>query len=247
MIAQVRPLIRAAAAALVALLGGCGYAGSGADNAFVRKAAWFDMLDGGDIRRACAPGAPDRLRLVYNQDYRSHVRIYDIDAGAPGAGGKPGDGAALAVVVVTDKPPALEIGLPIAVEGWGNNTARKALTPAELGRLVGAIERDRMLGPGPEGLRVDAFETFWTVSGCRGGKPVFDVARFPSDRFAGLTFPDALFAHDATGVAVAPPRALAAEDLPLQNWSNARETASYGRSHFTLVAGREGFRGALRL
>src|SRR5690242_20707907 len=60
------------AAAALGLLAGCAYHGDHrgtVDNPGVRKVAWFSYLDGGDIRDTCAPGSPDRFRLVYNGQY----------------------------------------------------------------------------------------------------------------------------------------------------------------------------------
>src|SRR5262249_48173552 len=66
------------------LLAACTYRGD-IDNPIVSGLSWFSYLDGTDIRTACAGGAPDRYRLVYNGRYEEQVRSYDISA--DGAGG----------------------------------------------------------------------------------------------------------------------------------------------------------------
>ena len=66
------------------LLAGCTYRGD-IDNPAVRKVSWFSYLDGTDIRTACAEGAPDSYRLVYNGRYEEQLRSYEITA--DGAGG----------------------------------------------------------------------------------------------------------------------------------------------------------------
>jgi len=56
------------------------------DGVLGRKLAWFSYLNGEDIRAACAAGAPDRFRFVYNADYTEHVRAYDVTADPRGGG-----------------------------------------------------------------------------------------------------------------------------------------------------------------
>lgn len=72
---------------------------------------------------------------------------------------------------------------------------------------------------------------------CVGGRLTFNAFRFPSDRFANLTFPRLLFDWDPTGIAVNPPRELTPFDIYGQ--SNIED--KYPR--FTLTVGTNGLAG----
>ena len=65
---------------VVFALSGCAQATTGeVSNPLERKWTWIDFISAGDVRRACEPGAPDRMRFVLNADRSRQVRIYDVD------------------------------------------------------------------------------------------------------------------------------------------------------------------------
>ena len=60
-----------------ALLGGCAYRGE-IDSPLWQRVTWFSYLGGTDIAQACAAGAGERYRIIYNGRYDEQLRSYEI-------------------------------------------------------------------------------------------------------------------------------------------------------------------------
>ncbi len=195
-----RRLLGAACLVGLGLLSACAYRG-GIEQPLIQKFAWFSYLNGDDIRAACGPGAPSQYRLVYNGQYHRQVRSYEILA----AGG--GGGAAYTARVQGAAGIHFS-GLSLAnldsFGGW--TTARARLEAPDLAELERALHDSAAFSPPPSGMNLASEEFFWIFVGCREGKVVFNAWRSGDGRFAALSFPALLLRHDATGVAVNPPR-----------------------------------------
>lgn len=179
----------------VALLGGCAYTGA-ADNAVSRNLTWFSNLGGEDIRKACAPGASDRYRFIYNGIYEKHVRSYDLHMLPDGRG------AALSAWVrpetdLTQAIPILQLG-----SIWGGKRAQSTLPLQAMTDLRTALAADRFRTFKPEVLRLPSNEFYWTAVACVEGRFYSNAWLYPSDRFKALKFPAILSEYDRTGVAL---------------------------------------------
>ncbi|MFQ5775029.1 MAG: hypothetical protein ACE5GS_10970 [Kiloniellaceae bacterium] len=221
------------AAVLLALLAGCTYRGA-IDQPVTLKATWFSYLNGDDIRAACVAGAPSWYRLVYNADYDQQLRSYEVVA--DGAGGayyaarvQMGGGIDLTRLSLRD---------PQSPARW--TTARVRLSGADLAELEAALARSGAFAAAPQGLRLASEEFYWIFSGCREGRFYFNAWRYPSQRFAGLLFPDVLLRHDRTGIAVNPPRRVAPIDRTRSRGAGPEEDAT---PRFDLEIGEAGLKG----
>lgn len=189
-------------AALLALAA-CSYHGD-IDNPAVRKVAWFSYLDGGDIRAACADGALDRYRLVYNARYEEQLRSYEITAD--------GGGGAHLVARAMGPTNLAEVSLDDLLAPWRGRRSEARLTPAELRQFVSTLEASGMFAGAPVGLRLFSGDFYWVASACRNGIFYYNAWLYPGDRFARLRFPGFLFARDKTGLPVNPPRFVSVGD-----------------------------------
>lgn len=192
-------------------------------NPLVRKATWFSYLNGDDLRAACVPGAPDRLRLVHNADYMQRVRVAELGPADPGAGGAAGPwrlttrvlGGGLASITLDPDDPFR------ALAPFSGTVTRVTLDAATAARLLSALRQDGLGGPVPARRELLSWWFWWLAVGCLEGRPVFqawaerwgdeggaeDRAHRP---YAALRFPALLTAVDGTGVplltpAMAPP------------------------------------------
>ena len=221
------------------VLAACTYRGE-IDTPATIKATWFSYLNGDDIRAACAEGAGDSYRLIYNADYNEQIRSYEVV-------GDEGDGARLTVRVQGRSGLVLEefrLADPLAWMSW--KTSRASLDAQTLGQLERALEQSGAFRPAPAGLRLHSRETFWVASLCRDGVFSFNAWRFPSARFDEVAFDEILFGHDATEVAVREPRAVLPGDRrpesPRQRQGNDRSGST-----FNLLVGENGLAGHLAL
>ena len=222
--------LRAGAGIVLLLLSGCAYDGSG--DPVSRKFSWFDYLGGGDIRAACAAGAADRYRLVYNAIYVEQVRTYDLSVNPDGSG------TLQSRVFGSPKLSAFSIGgISDLTSPWRGEAVSRRLDAAAVAALDADIAASGAYGPAPEGLRLDSDRFYWTVAACKGGVFRFNAYQWPSDRFAALKFPERLFAWDETGVTVHPPREADTREI---HGSNNPE----GAARFTVEVGANGLMGA---
>lgn len=186
------------------LLAGCTYRGD-IDNPAVRKVAWFSYLDGTDIRTACAAGALDRYRLVYNGRYEEQLRSYEVTT----------DGAGGAYLVARAKGPAnaFDVSLSDVLAPWRWQSSETQLSPAEHQQFVALLEQSGQFAGAPDGLRLFSGDFYWVGSACRNGVFSFHAWAFSTDGFAQLRFAEFLFNHDRTGLPVNPPRKIPAGEF----------------------------------
>lgn len=170
-----------------------------ADNYLLRGFTWFGVLDGKDLREACLPGAPDRLRFVYNAIYHEQLRVYELERPFPGA-------PATLEARVRTRPNFADFTIGELILGPRDPTSRAVLDERAFAHLVDALMADGFAQPVPRGLTLPSDGFYWIVSGCLGGR--FDINGWlhPTERFTALRFPALLFARDMTGVPVNPPR-----------------------------------------
>ncbi|MCW9039743.1 MAG: hypothetical protein OQJ76_04535 [Rhodospirillales bacterium] len=187
-----------------ALLAGCTF--QGGDNPVARKLTWFDYVDGGDIRRSCAPGSPLRYRFVFNASYEEQVRTYDFDDITQG-------GVLKARVFGAADLSSLSVGKAgDLLDPWRGALVTVPLSVEDLGRLHTSMIADGVYDAAPKGLELPSHSFYWTVASCRSGQFHFNAFLWPSEDFTALRFPDLLFGWDTTGVAVNPPRPTTEDD-----------------------------------
>ncbi len=193
---------RGLGALLVALLLlGCRADGGVPGNPIGIKLQWFSFLDGDDFRDRCGPGWPDRYRLIYNARFEEQVRVYDVAAYGSEA-------------ILLARAVAPGFGLTEAREGldfgWQKSKAR--LSPAEFSEFRRRLRESGFYEPTPVGLELFSPDFYWVGISCEDGAFHYTAFARPSPAFAALTFPEFLFSHDETGLAVNPPRDIPASE-----------------------------------
>jgi hypothetical protein len=182
------------------LLGSCTYGDFGnIDNPLVRRAQWFSYLRGEDIQAACVEGAPERYRLIYNADFRSQVRAYEVTAD--------GMGGALYMARAVPNGAALSSFTFQTTAGWWRWDRSEAVMSAEMfDDLRFRLAEDGYFDRSGASVRLSSFEYYWLVTACVDGQ-------FESGAWANLQtpllklrFPEPLFLLDETGLPVAAPR-----------------------------------------
>jgi hypothetical protein len=162
-----------------------------------RSFTWFDYLGGGDLRRACGPGAASRWRIVYNATWAEQVRTYDVTLGPA---------------------PAVEAhvfsgGVDLVYRGgrlfpsWFGRGARHELTDREAADLRRALSAD-VPEPASVGSFLRSDDYYLAASRCVGGRFAFAAWTMAQADLARLPFLPALLAFDHTGQPVEPPRRL---------------------------------------
>lgn len=186
---MIRPLLRLAA--FLALTGTAAAQGI-PTNPIGRTFQWPDIMAGNDIRAACAPGAPERWRFVYNAIYSEQVRSYDI-------------AESRLETRVFDR---LGIGYMTTFslsEFIHGAVSVVPIAPEDLRRLIAVWESDLPQAVAPVGhLRSDRF--FWTTAGCRGGRFVAAAFNYPPDGSTPFAFVPELARFDRSGKPGNPPR-----------------------------------------
>lgn len=219
--------------ALLLAVAGCSYRGN-IDNPIARHLTWFSYIGGDDIRAACGPGMLDWYRLVYNARYEEQLRSYEVVA--DGAGG------AILVARALGSPAPLSVvaGTPLPSWGWARSETR--LDEAAFAAFEQTMVDSGFFEPPPVGLRLSSGDFWWVASGCIDEAFHFSAWRHTPDHAADLDFPAFLFAHDATGVPVNPPRPVASARFgPRGNRDNWG-----GRIDFTLEVTAAGVGGGPR-
>lgn len=201
-----RRRIRSPLAMLAALLtaglmvGACTTSGD-ISNPIQRKVAWFSHLNGDDIRAACKPGAPDRLRLVHNADYSKRVRVVDAMETADG-------GLAMTTRVIA--PARLSSGVTIGgpssiLAPWAGEVHRAGLSPSQTRNLLTALARDGLGQPTPAGTQLRSQDYWWVGVACRGGLVAFQAWADKGRGYDRLTFPAVLAKLDNSAVPMRDP------------------------------------------
>jgi hypothetical protein len=182
------------------LLGSCTYGDFGnIDNPVVRRAQWFSYLRGEDIQAACVEGSADRYRLIYNADFRSQVRAYEVTAD--------GSGGAFYTARAVRNGAALSNFTFLTTSGWWRWDRSEAVMSAEMFEdLRLRLAEDGYFDRSGASVRLSSFEYYWLVTACVDGT-------FESGAWANLQtpllklrFPEPLFLLDETGLPVAAPR-----------------------------------------
>ena len=184
------------------LLGACAYHGENQtdiDNPVVRKVAWFSYLDGNDIRETCAPGAPDRFRLVYNGQYTKQIRSYEIRADGTS------DGVATYVARAMGDANLLEVQFPDLLAPWRWQSSNTKLSATEFAEFRGKLAQSGWGQGAPQGKRLHSQDFYWVASGCQDGQFHFDAWVDAQGDFAEIKFQDFLLARDQTGLAFRQP------------------------------------------
>ena len=213
--------LRRAVVLAMLVLAGCAQGSSGeVSNLFERKWTWIDFISAGDIRRACAPGAADRVRFVLNADRSRQVRVYDLDTAA---------GTLRTRVLV---PTVSLKQLPI------DSSLADLFSPAD---FTVQVDEDTLAGitaawrrdiDAPRGERPDHLLTewhFWLVGACIDGRYRFDVWVSPDADYRALQFPARLLPNDISNIPVY--RQGAGKRLGVNDYNPARQQ---GFSHYML-------------
>jgi len=223
------------ALALAMALAGCTGTPGRVEQPLTRKFAWFSYLNGDDLRRRCGAGQWE-VRLVYNGNYDTQVRAYDLVA--DGAGGAyltaratPRDYGSLTRLSLRD---------PLRPYRWRIAEAR--LNDAQRAELEAALRASGVYGPTPEGLRLRSWAWYWVAVACRDGEVFFNAWTYPSPRWDDLRLREALLPHDDTGVPFTAPKR--AEPFRPRG-SNPDEKG--GSPHFELRVGADGLTDTLAL
>ena len=173
-----------------------------------RKLTWFSVLNGDDIRAACGPGAPTRVRLVHNADYMVRVRVYDLVAPPPGPMAPPPGSLFLKTRVLGPTPASLTIDLDtpsLALASLGGLVTRRVIGPTEAARVHAALAADGLGGPPPRVDRLRSEDFWWLAVGCVEGDMRFHAWADPDPGYGALTFPAMLQALDGTAVPLRTP------------------------------------------
>ena len=231
-----RPL-RALALALALPLGACTAEPALMDLPGVQKLTWFSYVNADDLRQACAPGAPDRYRLIYNAHYLEQIRAYEVRADRSGgalveARVQSGYGIAAANITLTLEDP---------IAAWRWQRAEHRFRPGARARFEQALEESGFFAAAPTGLRLHSNAFYWVAAGCRDGRFHFNAWTYPSPGFERLTFPGLLL-RDGTQVAVNPPRKRDPGERTPRN-TPPRVSRAAQTPHFVLEVGRNGLVG----
>ena len=183
-------------------IAGCTYR-PGADNPVARSLSWFSYAGAADLRAACQPGSPDRMRLIYNGKYDEQIRSYDVAALAAGSGF---DGGTVEVRIrgVKDLSKGLELFDLFAA--WRADGRLIRISGSQTAALRRALDDSGLLRPVQGGIRLNSLEFYWLASACLDGKFTVNAWKYPSERFEALRFPPVLLKLDPTGPEINPPR-----------------------------------------
>jgi len=229
-------------ALLLGAVGACAAPGY-IDNPIVQKGTWFSYLDGGGLRDRCGPAvssevAPVRYRLIYNADYLTQVRIYEI-AGSLEQGGE------MTVTVKGEGRPFVFSGtVETLFDAWHHPQTTQSLTPADMAALQEALRQDGAYALAPDGERLPSYGYYWVVNGCDQGQTLFNAYRHPGPRFAQLRFPKWLKALDQSSIdwepaqPITPGAALGRPDKPYVGIYDDKDFQSH---QFEMVTKPKGF------
>lgn len=203
------------------------------ENPVTRSLYWFRYVGGTDVRKRCAAGGPDHIRLVYNAVWGEQVRTYDLTPA-------PGGGMSMTARVMVDQGNLASVDvrdLNGLLDPWRMRRSDIALSAAQASSLRDVIGRSGGYGPPPAGRELRSNEFWWTVASCVGGRWGFAAYDHASDRFARVAFAQPLFALERGAVPVAQPR-----DMPPGQFRRDRERDLNGVSYWQLAIGRDGLR-----
>lgn len=186
--------------AVVLVLAACQARGP-ADGRLGFRFQWLSYLQGDDIRATCQADGADRVRLIYNADFNSEIRTYDLYLYDGSGQMDTRRWVSSGTVVVT--------GGSINAAFDPTETGKVTLTAAQVQDLKGAFEASGFPGSVPVGdiLRSDAH--FWVALACVDG--VFGVQVWNGDRLRQVRFAGLLESLDSIGQPLPPAQV---RDLP---------------------------------
>ncbi len=174
------------------------------DNPLLRSFYWFRFVGGDDIKKACAAGAPDIYRLVYNATWREQVRAYDIETRPDGSGHM------IVRVLGPTVINSVEISEPSGIlDPWRGQRATAELSAGQVAALRQAIEASGGFAFPSRSFDIPSNAFYWAVSACHGGRFSSTAYLYEMDSFRAVRFDKMLFGWDTTGVTVNP-----VKDLP---------------------------------
>lgn len=191
------PLALALAAGLLA---GCAQVGP-TDDPVQRHFTWHRYVGGEDIASACAPGRPDRYRLVYNAIYSEQRRAYDIAV--------TDDGGALQETRVMTPGNLLDVPLTDPLRPWRGETSLARMSSAEFADLRAILAKAGLAAGPKDGMFLRGDDFYWAASACVDGKFHFQAWTHDEPGFAALPLMQAVARFDRTGVPVNPVREVA--------------------------------------
>jgi len=230
------PLARAAIAGLFSglLLAGCVSEGA-SDSPVAGRFTWISYVSGDDIRMACEAGSPEKYRFVFNARYDEQRRTYEIL-------GDSIDGGGFLTARARGRATISEIRSTDFLAPWRWQMSETRLNVQEMDQLRGALADAGFHGRPEVGLQLNSKAFYWAVVGCVDGEFVFGGWQHPSDTFDGLRFPEMLFAHDQTGMAINAPRRLTPIELGrVSQQANRRRSGDLPR--FLIAVREDGLRG----
>jgi hypothetical protein len=136
-----------------------------------------------------------------------------------------------------------EIALDDVLAPWRWEKAERTLTPAELKAFETALEASGMYAGAPDGLRLWSGDFYWVASGCRAGQFYYAAWLYPEPPYDRVKFPDFLYAHDATGVPVNPPRQM----VDREKYRSSGRNGDDMQTKFWLQVGENGLGGVPNL
>ena len=214
----------AALFSLLAFMGGCTYSGDDIGNPFYRKVQWFSFLGGEDLASACAPGTPDRFRLIYNAIWDRQVRVYEWDSA----------GRDLKIRVLGTTGNVAEFKLNDPISPWRAEESKAHLDQAAYDGLIQSLTQSQAFGPPAVGLQLPSHSYYWTAAACHQGRFTFTAWAYPSPAFDAATFPARLAALDPGRETIA-----AAAPIPVDViWEYNRNRGA--ALEFTLKVGAQG-------
>jgi len=174
------------------------------DNPLLRSFYWFRFVGGDDIKKACAAGAPDIYRLIYNATWREQVRAYDVET-------RPDGTANLTIRILGPAViNSVEISEPSGIlNPWRGLRTRVELSRDQLGALKSAIESSGGFAFPSRKFELPSNDFYWAVSACHNGQFTSTAYLYEVDRFKAVKFDKLLFGFDNSGAPVNP-----VKDLP---------------------------------
>lgn len=188
----------------IVLLAGCAAQGP-ADDTFNLRFRWLSYVQGDDIEAQCAPGAPARIRLIYNAIFTEEVRTFDltaVDQGATSMATRMWRGSS----AITLKDGRIGSAIDPA------NSGEAYVGPEETRAIVEALDASGFYEPPPNGLLLRSDDYFWVGAACIDG--VFMVQAYPFDQFDRIRFAGLLAELDPIQRPLPPAKKL---DLPPLN------------------------------
>ena len=180
----------------LAAVSACSYEGGGINNPLTRKFEWLSYLAGDDIRAACASGAPDRFRVIYNGVWKEQVRVYELGLTGPHQLDVHVIGPGNLLSIMAEDPLA----------PWRGTNAAVPLTDEQYGTLTRNLASSGAYASPQQALTLSSTDFYWTVASCHAGTFHLTAWLYPSEAFNRLTFPQWLQALDRTGIPFNPPR-----------------------------------------